>query len=305
MIDHFGLTFTPQHLQLAQAEREQPVLADAWRKLGEPVSGIAAPQWSGLRYRFENRAGSAHDALAMIAQGLDNAPAGSSALAALQDAVVLLHAFEMTRDQAGGDAPAFLSAFDARVRRLLVETDTSRYPARVWATALAFVAGVVLEDAAALDTAAAEVQRIVAEDIRPQGFIPAAVSGEDGGGMERQVLAVSALVLIAEAASHIGLDLWSYAVRGVSIATAAMYPIYYFYTASKWKWDPNLSPEQVQGTFRAHGGYLELLYRRTRHKDLLPLLEELRPIYDAPGGGLTTLTHAAQEKPRRRGLFGL
>jgi hypothetical protein len=36
---------------------------------------------------------------------------------------------------------------------------------------------------------------------------------------------------------------------------------------------------------------------------LKPLLEDLRPIYDPYGGGLTTLTHGVALKPQRRGLF--
>ena len=54
--------------------------------------------------------------------------------------------------------------------------------------------------------------------------------------------------------------------------------------------------------FRRYGGYLEILNRRTGFKDLKPLLEDLRPIYDPRGGGLTTLSHGVPVK--KRGLFG-
>ncbi|NJO82959.1 MAG: hypothetical protein HC828_09135 [Blastochloris sp.] len=113
---------------------------------------------------------------------------------------------------------------------------------------------------------------------------------------------MNALTLIAEAATHAGVDLWRYQVRGVSLVTAGLYPIYFFYTTIKWKWEP-ISPESVQSSFARHGGYLEMLYARTRSKDLKILLDELRPIYDARAGGLTTLSHGVVEK-KRRSLFG-
>jgi hypothetical protein len=119
--------------------------------------------------------------------------------------------------------------------------------------------------------------------------------------MERSVQAVTALTLMAEAAAHVGVDLWAYQVRGVSVTTAAIYPMYYFYVTDKWQWEA-IAPEQVQAIYRAHGGYLEILHHRLRHKDFKPLLDELRPLYDPYAGGLTTLTHGVVVK---RGLFGL
>ncbi len=62
--------------------------------------------------------------------------------------------------------------------------------------------------------------------------------------------------------------------------------------------------DEAQLLFRRYGGYLEMVNRRTGYKDLKPLLEDLRPIYDPHGGGLTTLTHGVAVKPKRRGLFG-
>jgi hypothetical protein len=43
-----------------------------------------------------------------------------------------------------------------------------------------------------------------------------------------------------------------------------------------------------------------MLNRRFSSKLTRPILDDLRPIYDVSGGGLTTLTHALP----KRGLFG-
>jgi hypothetical protein len=195
-----------------------------------------------------------------------------------------------------------LEFFTARVSTLENSPDKDTHTEMVWMALLNFAAGVVLEDEALLHKGIEVFKRSVTEDIRPQGFIPKAVDGKDGGSLYRQILSASALVLMAEAATHAGVDLWDFAVRGVSVVTGAMYPIYYFYTPERWRWDEGISTEEAQNLFRQYGGYLEMLYRRTRHKDLKPLLQDLRPIYDVRAGGLTTLSHGAVEM--KRGLFG-
>jgi hypothetical protein len=53
--------------------------------------------------------------------------------------------------------------------------------------------------------------------------------------------------------------------------------------------------------YREHGAFLEMVNRRARPRTIQTLLDELRPCFNATGGGLTTLTHAL---PARRGLFG-
>jgi hypothetical protein len=158
----------------------------------------------------------------------------------------------------------------------------------------------VLEREPVFNVGVEAFQRAIAEDVKPRGFIEPAVKGEDGGSMARSVECVSALVLMAEAAAQVGVNLWDMQVRGVSVMTAALYPIYYFYVTDNWKWDA-LTPQHVQDCFRAHGGYLEIVNHRARPKDFKPLLEELRPIYDPDAGGIPTLTHGVAVK---RGLFG-
>jgi hypothetical protein len=114
----------------------------------------------------------------------------------------------------------------------------------------------------------------------------------------RQVLVVEALTLMAEAAEHVGVDLWGYSFRGVSVMTAFSYIMYYYFFPDKWRWDVNITNEP----FREYGGFLELVNYHAYPKDLKPLLDDLRPIYDPPGGGLTTLSHGIVRK--RGGLLG-
>jgi hypothetical protein len=106
-------------------------------------------------------------------------------------------------------------------------------------------------------------------------------------------------VLMAEATSHIGIDLWGYSARGVSVVTAASYLLYYYYYPDQWRWD-TIAEVEAKYLFEENGAFLEILNRRTRPKDLKLLLDELRPIYNLPGGQ-TTLTHGL---PARKGLFG-
>lgn len=307
-MQHFGLFFTPEHIQHALRSREEEPLRSAWMLLRErePARGAASAQWYGLLYRFEQDAAAAARAVEAIIECSECAQLEARGyFDALTKLMTYLHAFEMVRDYPGfqPDRQRHWANF---VREQLAVLETSDQKdtlvETVWFEALSFVAGIVFEDAARIERGAAMYRQFISEEVRPQGFLPRAVEGGDGGGFFRQVVSVSALVLMAEAGQHIGLDLWSFNVRGVSVVTGALYPIYYFYTTDKWRWDENLPVERAQAQLRKHGGYLEMVYRRNRHRDLKTLLDDLRPVYDPPGGGLTTLTHGVAE--RRRGLFG-
>jgi hypothetical protein len=55
--------------------------------------------------------------------------------------------------------------------------------------------------------------------------------------------------------------------------------------------------------FREHAGFLEIIAEHYKPplKAIQMIHDDLRPIFDPFGGGLTTLTHAPAP---RRGLFG-
>jgi hypothetical protein len=304
---HFGLFFSPAQVQTAQREREQEPLLSAWMFLRDrEQSGVVEAQWNGLRYLFaeDNKAGEL--AVHLLDKFTDDEQsAANNYLDAVFETLILVQTFEMVREHpvfAPDARRRWLDFLTARLPLLENSPDRDTHVETLWMALLNLAGGIALENEALIQSSRALFQTTVAEDIRPQGYIPKAVEGKDGGSLFRQFLSVSALALMAEAASQIEIDLWGYSVRGVSVVTGAMYPIYYFYTPEKWKWDVGISLAEAQNLFRQYGGYLEMLYRRTRHKDLIPLLEDLRPIYDPRAGGLTTLTHGVVEK-QRRGLF--
>jgi hypothetical protein len=220
---------------------------------------------------------------------------------ALQETLTEAHAFEMLRDHAAiaDNISTFLSAFEQRMAYLNnLEYDRSYIEAALLAQ-VNLVAGIVLERDDLFEYGATVYKRIVQEDIHPQGYIPKAVDANDGGGLLRQMIVVGTLVQMAEAAQHVGVDLWGFSYRGVSVMTGFSYLLYYYFFPEKWRWDSNVTNEP----FREYGAYLEFVNRRTYPKDLKPILDELRPMFDACAGGLTTLSHGMAGRPKR-GLFG-
>jgi hypothetical protein len=126
------------------------------------------------------------------------------------------------------------------------------------------------------------------------------VESGDGLGFYRQIRSVQALVLMAEAAQHAGVNLWDYTVRGVSVMTAVTYVMFYHFRPDKWRWDEGLEAV-IPPFFRKHAGFMEMVNRRdNRPRDIQMLLDDLRPIYDVYGGGLTTLTHGLAASGRSR-----
>jgi hypothetical protein len=118
------------------------------------------------------------------------------------------------------------------------------------------------------------------------------------------LLSTQALILTAEAAAHAGTNLWDFQHRSISAMTPTPYLLYYYYYPEKWRWDVGLEGEDVKALYRRHAGFWEMAQHRAPNRDRKILLDELRPIYDTWGGGLTTLTHCNETAPKRRGLFG-
>ncbi len=306
---HYGLYFTPEHIKTARQNANREPFKTAGERLASfTFTGAPHPAdllMAGLIRRFfENETVGERAINPLIAATDRTRAAHVSDLDEIGDLLTLAHSFECLRDHAAfnqAHIALWLDAFAARVDDANTRSENASPLETLWLALLNVAAGIVLEDEARFQAGVDVFTATIREDVRPQGFIPKAVDGADGGSMRRQVLSSAALVLMAEAAAHVGVDLWSYAVRGVSAATTAIYPIYYFYTVEKWTWDAVVTVEDVQAIFRAHGGYLEIVHRRTGLKDIRTVLDDLRPVWDARGGGLTSLTHGI---PIRRGLFG-
>jgi hypothetical protein len=306
-MNHCGLYFTADHIHNALKHREREPFKSAFEMLNTlELSGSAAVLRAGYLWRYFEH----HDIGARAIPHLidhsgrtlsDDVPL----LDEIGDVLTLAHAYELLRDHPAFEIAAqarWNDAFHDRVSALNTRRDLDlTYAEHLWLNALNLAAGIALERPNIVQVGIDAFESIIRDDIRPQGFIPKAVDARDGGGMERQVLSSAALTLMAEAAAHIGIDLWRYQVRGVSALTAAIFPIYYFYTTEKWEWDENLSVETVQNVFRQHGAYLEIVHHRTQSKDVRTVLTDLRPLWSAHGGGLTTLTHGVL---LRKGLFG-
>lgn len=309
LVNHDGLYFTKQTVAFVRKNRNRKPLVEAWQRLDnvEQCDKLSQGIWNGLRYRFNDDIDAGQHTVEMLVDSqpasLDNDKPKTTRIA---ETLALAHAFEMVRDHVRwteDKQAVWLADFANWIETLNQTWDTSTYTEKVWLSTLNAAAGVVLEDESLLHTAAQLYRQIIDQDIHPTGYIAQVV--EDKNGYQQFVSVIHAMTLLAEIAKNagIGLDLWNYNNRGVSIATAALYPLYYYYYPEKWLWSENLETEETTQVFKMHGGYLEMLNqhlnRRTTAIDLI--LDEIRPVFDTYGGGLVTLTHGV---PERRGLFG-
>jgi len=304
---HFGLYFTPEHVQIARKEREREPFRAAWEMLhnqGAPPDSLAAIQWNGFRFRFDNDPDAGQKAVDDLETGTGLYTSnGSSNLDSLMTNAILANCFELVRDHAAWTPESqttWLERFAAQVESLNRVEANLGLVEQLWRGLVNVTAGILLEDDARLAAGTEVYRRTIENEIRPEGYLPLAVERNDGGSLYRQILSVGALVLMAEAASHVGIDLWGYNARGISVLTAASYLIYYYYYPDQWRWD-TISEDEAKPLFQEHGAFLEMLNRRARPKDLKLLLDDLRPLYSLTAGGLTTLSHGL---PTRRGLFG-
>lgn len=317
---HCGLYFTTEHIQQAQKYRDHEPFKTAWAffdQANAPSRGKIERDvlWPALHYRLNNQHQAGEKSILALENEI-NREMSENHFEALTSAVMLAHTFELVRDHPtfSPDAQSrWLTRFVQRVDQLnstaemvdlkAVLPDTMsgmRFVEHIWLGLLNIVAGIVLEDDARFESGATIYRHIIEYHIRPEGYLPRAVEGEDGGSLERQLLSVAALVLMAEAAKQVGIDLWNYASRGISIITAASYCIYFYYYPDQWRWDTT-SEEQSKALYQELGGFLEIVNAHARPKDIKLMFEEMRPFYNPFAGGLTTLTHAL---PPKRGVFG-
>jgi hypothetical protein len=309
-MEHCGLYFSQVHIKTAQKYAKREPFKQAWEHLRthQPLDLLSSSQWNGLRYRFDDDKTSGEIAVSNLRDHLllsveEDTPYIDGVMITL----VMAQCFELVRDHPTYSPAAqeqWRETFIQRVSHLnTIATDELLQVERIWQNLMNLAAGIVLEEESIINQAVAYFHSIVDKEIRPQGFLPQAVEGKDGGSLLRMLLSVKGLVLMAEAAKQIDIDLWSIQNRGVSVVTAALYPLYYYYYPEKWQWDEGIELEEAQRLFKLHGSYLEPLNlhigRETRAIDLI--LKEIRPIYDLWGGGLMTLSHGV---PKRRGLFG-
>lgn len=312
-IVHYGLYFTPDHVQQARDYRKRSPFARAWDALHATATPpqmdvIGGVVWHGLRWRFDDDSEAGEQAVGNLEAGLtqinrtDILPFDR-----VVRAVALAHGAEMLCDHPAWqptDRLRWLDGLRGVVRDLNEPLlgAAATHDGDTWLTLLNIAAGVATEDESLFDAGIAAYKRIIG-GVHPSGYIPQVVEADDG--FHRFLATVHGLILAAEAASQVGVDLWNYNARGVSVVTAGLYPLYYYYYPEQWPWMPDesgIEMETAHEVFQQHVAYLEILNRHigkpTKAIDLI--LNELRPVNNIYGGGLTTLTHGV----RKRRLFG-
>ncbi len=310
-MQHIGLIFTETHIQRARKHKKDAPFFLAWSRLNDyqPQPGLDALLWAGLRYRFNADADAGERGAAQIASILGDID--KPYMVQLREAFTISQVFELLREHpALANAEAWLKQYRDYIAAL--DQPTESIVAQLWLAVVHTAAGIVLEDEGWLQVGMDAFKRTIDEDLHPEGYLRRAVIVDpEAESLRNQVLCVQALALIAEMAATAGHDLWSYDNRGVSVTTATTYPLYYYFYAEQWRWNGSehrpsegVAPDEAQAIFRESAGFLEIINGRYDKplKAVKLILDELRPVYDVYGGGLTTLSHGLLEK--RRGLFG-
>lgn len=310
-VEHCGLYFGRDQIKTAEKHRNAEPFKMAWQALNQPAfehDALAVAQNYGLRYRFVGDSDNI-SALPVLDAAMNEYDSSLPYLPMLMRTVTIAQCFEMLRDHPDMSAARtaqWLEWFEAQVSALNQPPEDAVLVEHIWLALLNMAVGVVLERETLFDAGAAGFRQVIDEEVRPQGHMPRVVEGE--GGFEAGLIATQGMVLMAEVARQVGVDLWSYSNRGVSVVTAALHPLYYFYFPETWPWGETLEMDATKLTFKRHAGFVEMLHYHVAPlhigrpaKAITPVLRDIRPIFDLYGGGLTTLTHGVAP---RRGLFG-
>jgi len=298
--NHCGLYFDEQRVHYIHKHNKRPPLDAAWSHLfsATPQDNLSRLQTLAFQYRLNADIDSGIEAVKMLPRFDIKMP--------LHDQVVLLQCYELLREHP--QQPEVWSD-DLHIIDEIDKGDD--FINQLWRAVVMMAAGIVLEDEGRVASCAAFYKSVISDEIHPEGYLPKAVENyEEQTSLTRQLQAVQALVLMAEMADQIGLNLWGYDVRAVSVLTAVTYPLYYYFYPENWSWNgeqwkpsDGVPEEEAKAIFRDHAGFLEISNRRFDRplKAIKLILDDLRPVHDLYCGGYTTLTHA---KAERRGLFG-
>lgn len=304
---HYGLFFTEGHVQRAQKNRNKAPFATAFALLDAPHENINAEMLlNGYRYRLGNNM-AGEQARDMLAGWIQNA-SSETIMDALQQALLTGQVIELIRPLLS-DTPHIRQWYE-HVRQY-IDYQTDHLQELLWQGVLMMTIGIIDEQEQMIQQAVTRYQTAIDDWLHPEGYMPHIIDKDDETtNFRHQIQATQALALMAEMAKHIGIDLYGYNKRGVSVLTACAYPLYYYFYPEKWRWsgDPKRAsdgiPEETAKTiFKAHIGFIEIIadHYKPPLKAIQMILDDLRPCFDPLGGGLTTLTHAPAP---RRGLFG-
>jgi hypothetical protein len=320
MFTHYGLIFTSAHIETAHENKDEAPFHHAWsflnnHQLQSDIDQLLINAW---RYRLLDNTNAGdfviNDFRINYAWGSVDQQA-ESVIAQSKAFFALSQAYELARIHPDLADLAWLNGYRQKFDALPVP-DESDIISGLWYSVARMAAGVVLEDQALIEASAEHFRQTISTEIHPEGNFRTAVKVDpESQSLTNQVFGTQALVLMAEMAEHIGLDLWGYQDRGVSALTPATYTTFYFFYPDQWRWNGSefrpsegVSHEFGASLFKNNAGFLEIISRRydKPFKAGSMALDTLRPVYDVYGGGLTTLTHAIPSKPnrnRRRWLF--
>src|SRR5262249_15193351 len=120
---HFGLYFTQEHVTLAREQMDHEPFQAAWHMLEDrEQTGIAAAQWHGLRYRFNQNDAEGEKGVQTVCDSVNTPPNEDAIyLDTVADTLTLAHAFEMVRNHLAflpSIQSDWLQAYAARVSLL-------------------------------------------------------------------------------------------------------------------------------------------------------------------------------------------
>ena len=295
-----GLYFGAEHLQLARQNRDDEVIRAAAQLLDRRMhESLDIAYLAALRYQYSDNEASAIVAAQLLRQAdLD------SALAREQEGCKLLlgwlSVFSMLRQHQSWSKllPQYDALYSAATAALRESDDPLD---ELWRGALQLAVGIVFDQEQARQNGTAIYGHAVQDVIHPEGYLRGIADSHDGpGGYAAQVSGTCALVLMAEMAAQIGLDLWSVDNRGVTPVTATTYLIFYYFYPEKWIWSTGVTRDETEAVVRREGAFIEMVNRRYPLRGVEHLLDDLRPLFSPIAGGLTTLTHGAAPEVKRR-----
>lgn len=333
MLPVSGLLFTKEQVATAQAQRHEQPFSVAWAAFealaGDPdVTDSLNFRTVGQAFYWRLLGDAAAGARAVEALSAFAYSTADADVAAFKCAFATAQAISCLLDHPAMTDAARTQILDAWAENVAHLNAADAVHLRAWSVLTELCAGILLDQPERAEMAVAGFRALI-DLVQPHGYIGALVEVRDGETLPRTLQFAQALVLAAEVGEYHGFSLWEYERRGVSVLTAALYPLYYYFYPEKWHWDaqPVMQPltgkrpsrreraaqvlsdytvDTVKDLFKENRSFLELVNRRTRGsvRAVTLILDEARPIIDLVGGGPVTLTHGLPQAAKRRGLFG-
>ena len=295
-----ALTFSPAQLALARDNQTREPIADAIAYLDSPGDDpVTEAYLAASRYLLRDDTEAGHEAAELL-ENIEVTAAATMVQDSSQALLAWLSAAALLRHH-----PAWPKLQSARPMALAAEFAYMKHATdpldKLWHGALNMAVGILLNRETRRQYSADVYRGAIDHIIHPEGFLKGIVDVEDAENtFASQVSGTCALALAAEMAPRADIDLWSYNDRGVTPATAATYLLYYYFYPEQWRWSDGLNRVDTEAVMRREGAFIEIVNLRSPLREVELLMAELRPLFCAYGGGLTTLTHSIRSPRKRR-----